>query len=152
MLQDHLRCSTRKHCSWPSTMTNTFRSVSADVLIGFQRAGLWPQSQHQGSHNGRYRELFEIPAQRLCRLSHYFGYQLVLIEQGNDAHSVGRRTSARGLIELEMSEILLFPTNGRDMLVLPEHPTSSSQEDRAVVHLISELPLFLAVSAKTPDI
>jgi hypothetical protein len=51
-----------------------------------------------------------------------------------------------------MSEIWLFPTNGRDMLVLPEHPTSSSQEDRAVVHLNIELTLFLAVSAKTPDI
>jgi hypothetical protein len=90
--------------------------------------------------------------QRLYRLTHYFGYQLALFEQGNDTHSVRRQTSARGLIEPVMSEMLVFSTNGRGMFVLPEHPTSSSQEDQAVVHLNIELTLFLAVSAKTLDI
>lgn len=41
--RDHLRCSSRKRCFWPSTMTNGLRCVSVDMLTESQRAGLWPQ-------------------------------------------------------------------------------------------------------------
>ena len=80
-----------------------------------------------------------------------FGYRLLLVEQGNDVDSVGRQVNARGMIGLETSEMLVFPMNGRDMLVIPDDPTSSSQGDRAVVDLIIDLPLFSTVSANTPN-
>jgi len=81
-----------------------------------------------------------------------FGYRLLLVKQGNNVDSVERWTNARGPIEPDTSEMLVFPANGRDMLVVPEKETSLSEGNRAVIDLVIDLPLFQTLSANTPNV
>jgi len=63
-----------------------------------------------------------------------FGYKLILVEKGNDVNLVEKRIMTSGPIGSTTAEMLVFPRDGQEMIVLPDNistPTSPETDQAA---------------------